>query len=78
MKTIWSILIIVFTAFLLTSGVSVIGNLAGSKGNLDEKSINLLSTYDARLLELSTSVALNVNQSRTYADFEPDQNDIGE
>lgn len=77
MKTIGSILLIVFVAVLMLNGLVLIFNQAGVNSDLDAESLNLIEQYDAEFQQFNNNITLNYNVSRNLTGFEPNNDQIG-
>ena len=58
-------------------GLVLIFNQAGVNNSLDDESINLISKYDANLVNFQSNITSNYYANKNLTSYEPDQNDVG-
>lgn len=77
MKSLGSIITIIFFVFIMLYGVVLIFNQAGTNVSLDLESINIISQYDTELQGFTNNITSNYNNSKGLIDYQTDSNDVG-
>ena len=78
MKTIGSIIVISFFAFLMLFGTVLIFDQAAINTNLDTQSLNLISQYDSEFREFNDNFTTVKDANGNLVNYQTDGNSIGD